>query len=149
MPTCLTNLTLRSAEGLYNMWFKWGAHSPILPAGAYHAVAGVPMWGFDPHGYHLVNMLLHAAGVVLLWRVLLRLNVPGAWLAAAIFAVHPVCVESVAWVTELKNVQSLALALAFDPGVLALCPPDEPADAKRSPQGWDYELASDCSSPRC
>jgi len=106
------NPLLGTPAGLRDIWLDYRATPQYYPLVHTSFWIEHQLWGLAPAGYHVVNVLLHALGALLAWRVLTLLGLPGAWLAAAIFAVHPVHVESVAWVTERKNVLSGVFALA-------------------------------------
>jgi hypothetical protein len=97
---------LRSLGGLERIWVKPGTTPQYYPLVFTTFWAEYHVWKLQPFGYHLVNILLHGLNAVLLWFVLRRLKIPGSWWAAAVFVLHPVGVESVAWITELKNTQS-------------------------------------------
>ena len=97
------NLLLHSLKGLWQIWSVPGATPQYYPLTFTSFWVDYHLWQLNPLGYHLINVLLQALNAILLWTILRRLDVPGAWLAAAVFAVHPVNVESVAWVTERKN----------------------------------------------
>ena len=99
---------VRAWSGLWTIWFSPGEmmeehYWPVLYTTFW---LEHKLWGTWPFGYHLVNLLLYMANVVLLWHLLRRLSVPGAWAVAAVFAVHPVHVESVAWVIGRKDLLS-------------------------------------------
>lgn len=98
------NQLLTAPDGLRRIWFSLDSPSQYFPLVYTTFRLEYALWGLHPAGYHWVNIILHAANAVLVWRLLLALRVPGAWLAAALFALHPVHVESVAWITERKNV---------------------------------------------
>ncbi len=100
------NPMLTAPDGLKQIWFSTHTQSQYFPLVYSTLRVERTLWGLNPAGYHLVNILLHGLNAVLVWVLLRRLAVPGAWLAAAIFALHPVQVETVAWVAELKNLES-------------------------------------------
>ncbi|MCX5899414.1 MAG: glycosyltransferase family 39 protein, partial [Proteobacteria bacterium] len=108
----MTRIELRSPGGLARIWTELGATQQYYPL--LHSVFWLEyqLWGDSTPGYHIVNILLHFISAVVLVYILRRLKIPGAWFAGAIFALHPVQVESVAWITELKNTLSGVLCLA-------------------------------------
>ena len=108
----VTNNTLLSApDGLYRIWFSTDSPSQYFPLVYTTFRAEYQLWGLNPAGYHAVNVVIHCINALLLWVILRRLSIPGAWLASAIFSLHPVHVESVAWITERKNVLMLFFSL--------------------------------------
>ena len=100
------NPLLTDADGLSRIWFSAHSQSQYFPLVFTTLRLEYDLWGLNPVGYHAVNVGLHVVNALLIWALLRRLALPGAWLAAAIFALHPVQVETVAWVTELKNTES-------------------------------------------
>lgn len=108
----VTAPALRSWSGLSRIWFEPGATQQYYPL--LHSAFWLEhrLWGDAPAGYHLVNVLQHALAATLFGALLRRLALPGAWLAALVFLLHPVCVESVAWISEQKNTLSTSLYLA-------------------------------------
>ena len=108
-----TNLSalFQDTSGLRSIWFQPTAMQQYYPLSGTSFWLDYQFWKFWTTPYHVENVLVHALSALLFWRLLLRLRVPGAWLAGALFALHPVMVESVAWITERKNVLSLVLYL--------------------------------------
>lgn len=103
---------MRSFAGLARIWFEPGAtqqYYPLLHSAFWFEYQ---LWGDATPGYHLVNVLLHATSACLFAAILRRLSLPGSAFAALLFALHPVCVESVAWIAEQKNTLSAALYLS-------------------------------------
>src|SRR4051794_10901331 len=98
------NPLLTARDGWRRIWLSLDSPSQYFPLVYSVFRLEHALWGFNPAGYHWVNICLHAANALLLWRLLYHLRIRGAWLGAALFALHPVEVESVAWITELKNV---------------------------------------------
>jgi len=100
------NPLLRNLEGLRKIWTQPHSVMQYYPLVYTSWWLDYHLWRLNPVGYHLENIWLHCLAAAVLWRLLKFLRIPGAWAAAAVFALHPVNVESVAWVTERKNVLS-------------------------------------------
>jgi hypothetical protein len=111
----ITRPDLRSLYGLWRIWAELGATQQYYPA--LHSAFWLEhrLWGDALVGYHLTNVFLHGTSAWLVLLIVRRLALPGGLLAALIFALHPVCVESVAWISEQKNTLSAALYLASAP----------------------------------
>ncbi len=103
------NPTIIGPLGLKEIWTT--ARANYFPLVLTNFWVQHALWGLNPLGFHLVTLACHALAALLLWRVLSQLRVPGAWLGAALWALHPVQVESVAWICELKNTQSAVFFL--------------------------------------
>ncbi len=108
----LTKPSLQSVHGLWRIWFELGATQQYYPL--LHSAFWIEhwVWGDATIGYHLTNIALHATSACLIVLIMRRLSLPGAWLAGFIFAVHPVYVESVAWISEQKSTLSGVFYLA-------------------------------------
>lgn len=106
------NERLRTARGLGEIWSDArGTDDLYYPLTFTTYWIDYHLWGMNPAGYHTPNIILHALNSLLVWLVFRRLGIPGAWFAGAIFALHPVHVESVAWVTERRNTLSACFYL--------------------------------------
>jgi protein O-mannosyl-transferase len=136
----IQNQTLRSLRGLVQIWSEPTSIPQYYPLVHTTFWLEYHLWGLHPMGYHVVNVLLHALAAFLLGCTLERLKLRGAWWAAAIFALHPVEVESVAWVTERKNVLSAVLYFAAALAYMRFEPLESGGETVK--RRWDWYAAS-------
>jgi tetratricopeptide (TPR) repeat protein len=123
--------------GLARIWFDPGATIQYYPLVFTLFWLQIKLWGLAPLGFHLVNIVIHAANAMLVRLCLTRLAIPGAFWVACIFALHPLQVESVAWITELKNILSAFFyLLAFLSYWRFACPEDDTAASADRNRGY-------------
>jgi hypothetical protein len=127
------NALVQAPDGLYRIWFTREAvdYWPVTNTSFWLEWR---VWGMNALGYRVVNVVLHTINAILIWIILRKLKIPGAFLAALLFAVHPVNVESVAWIAQRKNTLSMCLFL-----LSILCYVREPSratDMRKRPGIW-------------
>ena len=105
------NWLIHDPSGLWKIWFEPGKLVDYLPITVSVEWFEWRLWGGDTLGYHLVNVILHVLGALLVWRLFSKFNLRLAWLGGLLFAIHPAVVESAAWISELKNTLSLPFFL--------------------------------------
>ncbi|MGA2798323.1 MAG: tetratricopeptide repeat protein, partial [Thermoguttaceae bacterium] len=116
------NVLMDSPDGLYQFWCTAKAEDywPVTNSALWIEWR---LWGMNSAGYHVANLILHVAEALLIWTILRKLSIPGAFLAAVIFAVHPVNVESVAWIAQRKNTMAMLFFLSSILWYLKTCMP--------------------------
>jgi len=109
------NALVHDPAGLWKIWFEPGKLIDYLPITVSVEWLEWHLWDGDTLGYHLTNVILHILGALLVWRLFSKFDLRLAWLGGILFAIHPAVVESVAWISELKN------TLSLPPFLLAMC----------------------------
>jgi tetratricopeptide (TPR) repeat protein len=131
---------IKAADGLRRLWLTTQAPD-YWPLTSTTLWVEWRIWGMRAGGYHATNVLMHIGEALLLWTILKRLKIPGAYLAALIFALHPVNVESVAWITQRKNLVAMLFFLLSILCFLQTDPGAPPGPARRSGRGGWYGLS--------
>ncbi|MBI3786384.1 MAG: tetratricopeptide repeat protein [Deltaproteobacteria bacterium] len=131
------NPLIRASDGLLRFWNVLESHD-AWPMTNTSFWLEWRLWGMNPTGYHLTNLLLHVIEACLIWAILEKLSVSGALLAALLFALHPVNVESVAWISQRKNLLALLFSLlsilfSFEAGAAS---PKAPRSSQSALDGW-------------
>lgn len=137
------NKALDDAAGLRDIWKIPPGTVQYYPLSFTVLWVEHQFWGDNPMGYRVVSLVLHAGAAVVLWRLLRRLRLPGAWAAAAIWAVHPMQAESVCWISECKNVLSGFLAISaavFYLEYAGLCDPESAERVWKLTEDWQAYL---------
>lgn len=129
------NPLIKASDGLRRFWFTNQA-ADYWPLTSTSLWLEWRLWGMNPMGYHTTNVVLHLIESLLLWKILYRLKIPGSYLAAVLFLIHPLNVESVAWITQSKNTMAMLFFL-----ITCLCFTNSEETSNQSPyykNKWYY-----------